>query len=79
MKRLTVQKGILFLVCESSVIDWEFERGSCEETEGISLSLAFTGKEMKGKKDLNVHCSSETWRPNAAQTFKSLSVYIINE
>lgn len=57
----------------------EFERGSREETEGISPSLAFTGKEMKGgKKDLSMHCSSETWGPNAAQTFKSFSVCIIN-
>lgn len=56
----------------------EFERGSREETEGISPSLAFTGKEMKGKKDLGMHCSSETWGPNAAQTFKSLALCIIN-
>lgn len=32
----------------------EFERGSREETEGISPSLAFTGKEMKGKKRISV-------------------------
>lgn len=40
--------------------------------------LPLLGKRWKEKKDLNMHCSSETWGPNAAQTFKSLSLYIIN-
>lgn len=58
----------------------EFERGSGEETEGISPSSCLywerdeSGVEgwgwREGGRDLSVQCSSETWGPNAAQTFK---------
>lgn len=53
----------------------EFEGGSGEETEGISPSTCLDwvrdeSEGEEGKGDLSEQCSSKTWGPNAAQTFK---------
>lgn len=50
-----------------------------KETEGISPSLAFAGKEMKATPDLTLRCSSATWGPNAAQKLSTrIAPCIIN-